>query len=95
MPLTSNISINNLQLTIDSLEEDFFIRKPYPYSHPSSNRNMLIGQSKDEIRSRTCGTHAWCRGEDLNLHSFWELAPKASVSAIPPPRLERRHYNGK
>ncbi len=48
MPLTSNISINNLQLTIASLEEDFFIRKPYPYTHPSSTGKTLIGQSKDE-----------------------------------------------
>ena len=28
----------------------------------------------------------WCRGEDLNLHALWALAPKASVSAISPPR---------
>lgn len=52
-----------------------------------------LTECKDKMKTETRPSKeglVWCRGEDLNLHSFWELAPKASVSAIPPPRLKAR-----
>ena len=53
MPLTSNISINNLQLTIDSLGEDSVFKATYPYTYPSSTGKMLIRQSEDEDEDKT------------------------------------------